>query len=215
MLTLNTVKLKAKKENLFLRVAKGHFATAERHCNYYIDVIAQKARLSEAQAVAEELYSYFYANTIIDTILCIDGMEVVGTCIAEKLTRSSYTTYNTHDSVYVIEPEHTSTSQLMFRDNIVPMIKGKHVMIVAASYTSGKTVKMAVEAVKYYGGRVSCVGTIFSTVEKTVDNIPVYSCFDPGFLGDFSSYKSHECPMCKNGEPIDALINGYGYSVLK
>ncbi len=215
MLTLSTVKLKAKKENLFLRVAKGHFATSERHCNYYIDVIAQKSRLSEAHAVAEELCSYFYHNTVVDTILCIDGMEVVGTCIADKLTKSSYTSINAHNSIYVIEPEPTSTSQLLFRDNIVPMIKGKHVMVVAASYTSGKTVNAAIEAVKYYGGRVSCVGAIFATVEKTVDDIPVYSCFDPGFLGDFNHYKSHECPLCKEGMPIDALINGYGYSALR
>ncbi|MBR5536113.1 MAG: phosphoribosyltransferase [Clostridia bacterium] len=215
MLTLNTVKLKAKKENLFLRVAKGHFATSERHCNYYIDVTTQKARLSEAEAVAEELTSYFYHNTIVDTILCIDGMEVVGTCIANKLTKSSFTSINAHNTIYVIEPEPTSSSQLLFRDNVVPMIRGKNVLIVAASYTSGKTVSAAIEAVNYYGGRVSCVGAIFATAEKTVDNIPVYSCFDPGFLGDFGSYKSHECPMCKDGKKIDALINGYGYSILK
>lgn len=215
MLTLNTVKHGTKRKNLFLRVCKGHFATNERHCNYYIDVVAQKSRLSEAQAIAEELTSYLYRNTIVDTILCIDGMEVVGTCVADKLTKSSYTSVNAHDSIYVIEPEPTATSQLLFRDNIVPMIKGKHVMIVAASYTSGKTVKTAIEAVKYYGGRVSCVGTIFATVEKTIDDIPVYSCFDPGFLGDFENYKSHECPLCKQGQPIDALINGYGYSVLR
>ncbi len=215
MLTLNTMKLNTKKKNLFLRVAKGHFATNERHCNYYIDVVAQKSRLSEAQAIAEELTSYLYRNTVVDTILCIDGMEVVGTCIADKLTNSSYTSMNTHDSIYVIEPEPTASSQLLFRDNIVPMIKGKHVMIVAASYTSGKTVKNAIEAVKYYGGRVSCVGAIFATSEKTVDDIPVYSCFDPAFLGDFNHYKSHDCPLCKEGKPIDALINGYGYSVLK
>ena len=215
MLTLNTVKLKTKKENLFLRAAKGHFATNERHCNYYIDVVAQKSRLSEAQAVAEELTSYFYRNTVVDTILCIDGMEVVGTCIADKLTRESYSSINTHNSIYVIEPEPTNTSQLLFRDNIVPMIRGKHVVIVAASYNSGKTVKAAIDAVNYYGGRVSCVCAIFSTVEKTTDDIPVYSCFDPGFLGDFNHYKSHECPLCKDGVPIDALINGYGYSIIR
>ena len=51
---LNMVKLPVKKGNLFLRVAKGHFATSHSHINYYIDVTTQKARLSEAKAVAQE-----------------------------------------------------------------------------------------------------------------------------------------------------------------
>ena len=45
---INMVKLPTNKSSLFLRVAKGHFATSHSHINYYIDVTTQKARLSEA-----------------------------------------------------------------------------------------------------------------------------------------------------------------------
>ena len=215
MPTLNTVKYNTKRKNLFLRVAKGHFATNDRHSNYYIDVVAQKSRLSEAQAVAQELSSYFYHNTIIDTILCIDGTEVIGACLADQITKTDFISVNAHKSIYVVTPETTNSSQLLFRDNIVPMIKDKHVMIMAVSYSSGKTVKAAIDAIKYYGGSVSGVCAIFSTVEKTIDDIPVYSCFDPQFLGDYENYKAHDCPLCKQGVPLDALINGYGYSKLR
>lgn len=44
---INMVKLPTNKSNLFLRVAKGHFATSHSHINYYIDVTTQKSRLSE------------------------------------------------------------------------------------------------------------------------------------------------------------------------
>lgn len=44
---INMVKLPTKKSDLFLRVAKGHFATSHSHINYYIDVTTQKSRLSE------------------------------------------------------------------------------------------------------------------------------------------------------------------------
>ena len=50
---INMVKLPTNKSNLFLRVAKGHFATSHSHINYYIDVTTQKSRLSEAKAVAK------------------------------------------------------------------------------------------------------------------------------------------------------------------
>ena len=76
------LKIRTKNPNLFLRVQKGHFATMHSHTNYFIDVTTQKTRLSEAKALAQDLVTNYQTNTIIDTILCIDGMEVVGACIA-------------------------------------------------------------------------------------------------------------------------------------
>ena len=70
MLTGERLKLQSKRQNLFLRLYKGHFATSHSHINYYLDVTSQKTRLSEAKAVAEELLSYYQASTVVDTILC-------------------------------------------------------------------------------------------------------------------------------------------------
>ena len=132
----NTFKLQSKRQNLFLRLTKGHFATSHSHINYYIDVTTQKTRLSEAKAVAEELVSYYQSNTIVDTILCLDGTQVIGTCLAHELTRAGFTNLNAHQTIYVVTPEHTSGSQIIFRDNLLPMIKGKNVLILEASITT-------------------------------------------------------------------------------
>ena len=64
--------------NLALRVARGHFATSHSHINYYIDLTMTKHRLSEAREAAIELASRFKSSTVIDTILCLDGTEVIG-----------------------------------------------------------------------------------------------------------------------------------------
>lgn len=88
MPTNESYKIRTKRNNLFLRITKGHFATSHSHINYYIDVTTQKTRLSEAQAVAEELLTYYHNNTIIDTILCLDGTQVIGTCLASELKRT-------------------------------------------------------------------------------------------------------------------------------
>ncbi len=213
MPTLNIMKYATKGNNLHLRVAMGHFATSNSHSNYYIDVVSQKARLTEAKAVAEELRSYYYANTIVDTILCLDGTEVIGTCLADSLTRADFVNMNAHKSIYVVTPEFVNGSQLLFRDNIVPMIEGKHVMILAVSVASGKTVESAIDAIKYYGGYVSGVASIFSTKEE-IGGYPVHSVFNPKDLPDYKSYPAHECPMCKEGKKIDALINSHGFSKL-
>lgn len=206
-------KIRTKNQNLFLRVAKGHFATTHSHTNYFIDVTTQKTRISEAKAVAKELVANYRLNTIIDTILCVDGTEVIGACVAEELTKEDFVNMNAHQTVYVVSPEFTAGGQLMFRDNLTPMINGKHVLILAASVTTGKTAQATIEAVKYYGGNVVGVSAIFATVEEC-GGYPVNTIFDPKFLSDYSSYNSHNCPMCNNGEKIEALVNSYGYSKL-
>lgn len=211
MPTDNSYKIRTKNRNLFLRVSPGHFATNHSHINYYIDVTTQKTRLSEAQAVANALVSYYTHNTIVDTILCLDGTEVIGTCLADALTRGDFTNLNAHQTIYVITPEHTTGSQLIFRDNTLPAIASKNVLIIAASVTTGYTAKSAVEAIRYYGGTVAGISSIFATVKECM-GYTVNSVFDTDDLGDYASFPSHECPLCRAGKKIDALVNSFGYS---
>ena len=211
MPTLNTFKYETQRKNLFLRVARGHFATSNCHSNYYIDVVAQKTRVSEAKAIAEDLCSYFESNTIVDTILCLDGTEVIGAFLAEQLAEADIVNMNAHKSIYVVTPETTNSNQLLFRDNIIPSISGKHVLILAVSVASGKTVEAAIDAINYYGGKVSGVAAIFSTAE-TCGGLPVHSVFNPKDLPDYNCHPAHECPMCKAGQKLDALVNCHGYS---
>ena len=200
-MAIHLVKLPSKKRDLLLRVAKGHFATSHSHINYFIDVTMQKTRLSEAKAVAQELVRHYASTTVVDTVLCLDGTEVIGACLANELTRGGYMNMNAHQTIYVVTPEHTSGSQLLFRENTAPMITNKHVLILAASVTTGFTAQAAVEAVDYYGGIVAGITAIFATVDECAGH-PVTSIFDP------------DCPWCKAGQKIDALVNSYGYSSL-
>ena len=214
MPTTNIMKIKTKRNNLYLRVAKGHFATNYTHTNYYIDVAAQKSRFSEAKAVAQELCaSYNYSTTIVDTILCLDGTEVIGTCLADELTKNSFMNINAHQTIYVVTPEMTGSLQLLFRDNIVPMIKDKHVLVLAVSVATGNTASSAIDAVRYYGGEVVGIASIFAT-QKECGGYPVESVFNPNDLEGYFTVPAHECPLCKQKVKIDALINSFGFSKL-
>lgn len=210
---INMVKLPTSRKDLYFRVAKGHFATSRSHTNYYIDITVQKTRLSEATALAQEFVEMYRYKAPVDTILCLDGTEVIGTCIANEMTRMELANMNLHQTVYIVTPEHTSGSQLIFRENILPMIKGKNVLILAASVVTGFTARGAVEAVKYYEGNISGIAAVFST-ETECEGYPITSVFNPKDLPDYASYDSHRCPMCREGKKIDALINCYGYSKL-
>ena len=196
-----------------LRIARGHFATNHSHINYYIDLTFHKARLSEAKDSAYELVSSMDNNVPVDTILCLDGTNVLGTCIAEELTKSGYRTINEHKTIYIAEPEYNSNSQIIFRDNIQPMILGKHILVLMASCTTGYTAKKAIEAIGYYGGQVTGVAAIYRAV-NAVGGYPVHSVYSIADIPDYESYDYRECPYCKAGRRIDALVNSFGYSAL-
>ena len=82
-----------------LRVAHGHFATSHSHINYYIDLTMTKHRLSEARIAAEELCSMYKNSTIVDSILCLDGTEVLGTCMASALSEAGFRSMNAHQTI--------------------------------------------------------------------------------------------------------------------
>lgn len=199
--------------NVPLRVAHGHFATNHSHINYYIDITFQKTRLSEAKAVAKQLVTHFQSSTVVDTILCLDGTAVIGTCLANELTNSGFLSINAHNTIYVLEPEYNANSQIIFRDNIQPMIRGKHVLVLMASVTTGFTAKRSMEAIGYYGGTVVGIAALYSAV-KEVGGLEVQSVYDLNDLPDYASYDYRECPYCKAGKKLDALVNSFGYSVL-
>ena len=210
---INLMHLPMKKGNVPLRFAQGHFATNHSHINYYIDITFQKTRLSEAKAVARQLVSNFNTTTLVDTVLCLDGTAVIGTCLADELTKSGFRSINSHQSIYVVEPEYNANSQMIFRDNIQPMIRGKNVLVLMASMTTGFTAKRSMEAIGYYGGQIAGVAALYSAVDET-GGYPVASVYNLNDLPDYRSYDYRECPYCKQGVKIDAPVNSFGFSEL-
>ena len=82
----NTFKVQSTSSNLIsLNVTPGHYATSSSHINYYIDMTSLKSRRSEAHAAAKVLAARYAATTIIDTIVCLDGTNVIGAYLADEL----------------------------------------------------------------------------------------------------------------------------------
>ncbi len=206
------IKITSASGRISLKVVPGHFATNHSHTNYYVDMTTLKSRQNEAAAVAEELASRYISSYVVDTILCLDGTEVVGAYMADYLCRRGVQIMNLHDTIYVIPPEY-SAGQMIVRDNILPMIRGKHVLLLSATVSSGISCTKSMEAVEYYGGRVSAVASIFSAVSEC-RGLPVHSIFTPEDLPAYQSWAPNECPHCRAKEPLDALVNAYGYSKL-
>ena len=206
---IDIMKLPVHRGNVPLRVARGHFATNHSHINYYIDITKPKTSLSEAQAVAKQLVGTFKHNTQIDTILCLDGTAVLGTCLADELTKSGFRSVNNNETISVVEPEFGVNNQMLFRDNIQPMIRNKHVLVLMASCTTGYTAKKGIETIGYYGGEVVGVAALYSMTDEVCGQ-KVHSVFTKDDLPDYESYDYKDCPYCKAGRRLDALVNSHG-----
>ena len=66
-----------------LKVVPGHFATTSSHINFYMDMTTLKVRQKEAYEVAREMAKEYQYSKPIDTIVCMDGCEIIGACLAE------------------------------------------------------------------------------------------------------------------------------------
>lgn len=196
---------------LHLKAIPGHFATNHSHINYYIDMTTLKTRQSEAASVAASFVGKYVNNTVVDTIVCMDGTEIIGAYLAESLTRAGIQSMNSHETIYVVSPEYNSNGQMIFRDNIQPMITNKNIILIVASATTGKTIRRCMECINYYRGRVQGISAIFSAV-NSINGIDVDCIFHTTDIPDYTTYNYTECPFCRNNQKLDALVNSYGYS---
>lgn len=207
------VKIPAKvNHKIELKVIPGHFATNHSHINYYLDITPIKCRHNEAQLAAKEFVKQYMNNHIVDTIVCMDGCEVIGAYLAEELTTMGIMSINTHECVNVITPE-INTGGLIFRENVESMLKNKHVVLLLASATTGKTIEQTIQAIQYYGGMVEGVSAIFAAVEK-VGDFEIDSIYHVTDINDYQSYELGKCPYCQANHKLDAIVNSYGFSVL-
>lgn len=200
-------------QNAIIRVIPGHFATNHSHINYYVDMTIMKSRKSEAAAAASVLARKYSTSTYVDTIICMDGCEVIGAYLADELTASGIMSLNQHQTMYIVTPEMNPGGQLIFRDNMQMMVNGKHCLLLLASATTGRTVARAMECIQYYGGIIEGVSAIFSASDR-VEGMEINYIFGSKDLAEYKTYEASKCPMCANKQKIDAIVNSFGYSKL-
>lgn len=201
-------------ERVFIHAMPGHFISASSHLNYYIGTSDIKHNHNVSVDAAMLMAQYYAERNInVDTVLCLYETQALGAYLAHELSRPNMLNPNPDNNVYVLGPEYDASGNIIFRDNLKKLIQGKNVVILISCITSGKTVARAMESVRYYGGRVAGVTSIFSAV-GSVEGVEVNTIFTKADVPGYEAYAPHDCPHCKAGERVDAIANGYGYSLL-
>lgn len=200
-------------KKLDLKVIPGHFATSNSHINLYIDLTTMKTTQREAMEAAKVIGKQYVTSTAIDTIVCLDGCEIIGAYLAQELSSSGIMSMNSQQTIHIVSPVFNTNGQMVFRENNQPSIYEKNILLLAGAVTTGDTIQRSIESIKYYGGKIQAISAIFSAVSK-VDELTVHSIFKSKDLPDYTSYHVGECPMCKENRKLEAIVNSYGYMKL-
>ncbi len=193
-----------------LNMNLGHFTTSHFHTSHYLDLNHLKTNASLARDVAIELALPYLANTLVDTIVCMEGTEVIGAYMAEELMQEGTSVINSGRDINIITPITNTNRNLMFQSNKQDLIYHRDIIVLVSSISSGTTLSSALDCLTYYGGNVVGISALFNAYPEkqeqdihslfTAEDIPGYQLFRPG-----------ECPLCKAGQKLDAIIVHDGY----
>ncbi len=77
-----------------MKAIPGHFTTNHFHMTHYLDLEKMKKNALIARDVAVELANPYLSTTIVDTIICLEGTEVIGAYLAEELMKDGRNVVN-------------------------------------------------------------------------------------------------------------------------
>lgn len=197
--------------SLFIRVIPGHFATNNSHTTHYIDMSEIKTNAVMARDVASELALPYVNSEIVDTIVCMEGTAVIGAYLAEELLQNGASAINGGGEIHVLRPMISVNGDLLFPDNKRRMIDGKNVLLLVASVSSGRTARVGMECISYYGGTPVGISALFSTFPPDLEE-PIHAVFTTEDVFDYQVYSTSECVMCSCGDKLDAIVNSEGYT---
>ena len=191
-----------------IKVIPGHFATNHSHVNYFIDLTEIKNQYRVAREAGRELAKAFTDKYEINSIVCLEGTEMVGAFLAQDLGHHGMH-LNSGNDIAVISPQTNSNNQLLFWENLIPKIYNKKILILMSSVSTGKTISRTVECLQYYGGNILGAAALFSAV-KSFRGIEITSLFSIEDVPEYKTSLSTECELCKKGIPVDAIVSARG-----
>jgi orotate phosphoribosyltransferase len=197
-------------DNIKIGIIPGHFVTGHSHVNYYVDMGSLKRQFKMSKEAAR-VFTADFAGVPIDTIVCLEGTQVIGAFLAAGLSEDNPHSVNAGNDIDVITPELNSNHQMIFRDNTQNVIWNKNILVLISSVSTGRTIANCLECLAYYSGNLAGVAALFSAVDDT-GGIPVQAVFHKEDLPGYESRSHSECQMCKDGRKVDAIINDHGYS---
>ncbi len=198
-----------------MNVVPGHFTTNHFHLSHYLDLDNLKTNSTLAKKVAKEFALPYLASTLIDTIVCMEGTELIGAYLAEELTQKGTSAINSGEDIYVLKPMSNVNRQFTFQSNLQGLITDHRVLLLVSSISSGTTLRTALELLNYYGANLVGISALYNSHRDDLDiNSEINYLFTQKDIPGYSMYRIKDCDLCKAGRKLDAIIIQGGYTSL-
>jgi orotate phosphoribosyltransferase len=199
-----------KKPSISLSINSGHFTTSHFHAAHYLDLNHLKTNAILARDVAIELALPYLASTLVDTIVCMEGTEVIGAYMAEELLHGGMSAINSGRDINIVTPISNANKNLMIQSNKQELIANRNIIVLVSSVSSGTTIGSALEYLSYYGGIVVGISALFNAYPERQEQ-EIHSLFTSKDIPGYQLFRPGECPICKSGQKLDAIIVHDGY----
>lgn len=190
-------------------IPNGHFVgVSGRHLDAYITKDALLPHTFEVSKIAR-IIAKKTINSKIDAVVgpAIGGI-VLSQWVAHHLSRLQ------KKKIFSFYTEKTSDGGQVLTRGYDEKVKGKNLLVVEDTVTTGGSAMKVVNAVKQAGGKVVKVIVITNRDPKQVNSkslgVPLASLCDLPLV----SYDPKDCPMCKAGIPVNTKF-GHGKKFLE
>ena len=204
----------SKNPDIVMNVIPGHFTTNHFHLSHYLDLDNFKTSSSLAHDVAIEFLVPYGSTTLIDTIVCMEGTELIGAYLAEELVKEGIGMVNSGNDIFVVKPISNVHRQLTFQSNLQKLITDHNILLLVSSISSGITLKASLEMLAYYGGNLVGISALFNSYPKNLDRLDteVNYLFTASDIPNYKMYEPSNCELCISGRKLDAIIIQGGYT---
>lgn len=192
-------------------ILKGHFVyTSGRHGEVYVnkDAIYPYDHIhSLCRSLADDLpeKNFFDTEAVLAPVF---GGIVLSRLIADALMER----FEVTEALAIYAEKTDDKRGFVFRRGYDKLIAGKKVLVVDDIMTTGGSVKKVIEAARLCGAEILGVAVLWNRGEITAEMLGVphlYSLVEK----QFESWDEADCPLCKQGVPINADV-GHGREFL-
>lgn len=203
----------AKNPAIKINVTQGHFSTSHAHMTHYLDLNNLKTNALIAKEVAEELAQPYLAGALVDTIVCMEGTEVIGAYMAEVLLENGTLINNEEEAIHVVIPLRNTERKLMFPADLQKLISHRNIILLISSVSTGITLNSALDCLSYYGAQLVGISALFNANEAS-NGQKIFAMFTKNDILGYELFRPGDCSMCQEGQKLDGIIIHDGCSTM-
>ena len=174
--------------------------TSGKHGNAYINKDAVYPHIEKISALCEEIAERFKN----------DNPDAVVAPALGGIILSQWTAYHLGKKlgreVYGVYAEKTDDGGFVIKRGYDDLIKGKKVLLVEDVLTTGGSIKKVVDVVRGIGADIVGVAALCNRGGITAKDIGDVLKFDALLSVTLDSWEEAECPLCKQGVPINIKV---------